>query len=248
MNKCAIALMDPSLEGKSLLPWKEKGYECWSYHPDHKGEGETSQGIKTCHIKTQDWSWKNIPDEYRIGSGGSYLTEFKELFEKHYGKVAFTAIFPPHANLSYMGSQWWGKKALTNPDFQEESISLAMTLRTLAQEWGSPYYIENPAGVLSKSDYLGLECMIMEPYDYGGYLDDTDYALYGNEEVLPKGDWYRRRRWIWTGNELKLPEKRATDWKGDIQSVMTNKRKDKRILQDYPPRGFNKAICEVNHG
>ena len=248
MSKCAIALMDPSLEGKSLLPWKEKGYECWSYHPDHKGEGETSQGIKTCHIKTQDWSWKNIPDDYRIGSGGSYLTEFKELFEKHYGKVAFTAIFPPHANLSYMGSQWWGKKALTNPDFQEESISLAMTLRTLAQEWGSPYYIENPAGVLSKSDYLGLECLIMEPYDYGGYLDDTDYALYGNEEVLPKGDWYRRRRWIWTGNELKLPEKRATDWKGDIQSVMTNKRKDKRILQDYPPRGFNKAICEVNHG
>jgi hypothetical protein len=236
------------LEGKSLLPWKEKGYECWSYHPDHQGEGETSQGIRTCHIKTQDWSWKNIPDDYRIGSGGSYLTEFNELFEKHYGKVAFTAIFPPHANLSYMGSQWWGKKALTNPDFQEESISLAMTLRTLAQEWGSPYYIENPAGVLSRSDYLGLECLIMEPYDYGGYLDDTDYALYGNEEVLPKGDWYRRRRWIWTGNELKLPEKRATDWKGDIQSVMTNKRKDKRILQDYPPRGFNKAICEVNHG
>lgn len=245
MSKCAIALMDPSLEGKSLLPWKEKGYECWSYHPDHKGEGETSQGIRTCHIKTQDLLDDDTKPDYKIGSGDLYITE---LVEKHYDKVAFTAIFPPHANLSYMGSQWWGKKALTNPDFQEESISLAMTLRTLAENWVSPYYIENPAGVLSKSSYLGLECMIMEPYDYGGYLDDTDYALYGNEEVLPKGDWYRRRRWIWTGNELKLPEKRATDWKGDIRSVMTNKRKDKRILQDYPPRGFNKAICEVNHG
>ena len=237
MSKCVIALMDPSMEGQSLLPWKNKGYECWSYHPLHEGEGETDQGIRTCNLKTQDNYLVDISD-YRM-----------KLVEKHYDKVAFTAIFPPHANLSYMGSQWWGKKASTNPDFQEESIALAMTLRTLAMNWVSPFYIENPVGVLSKQHYLGQECMMVEPYDFGGYLEDSVYEVYGTESVLPKGDWYRRRRSVWTGNDLKLPEKKKADClEYGIQSVITNKRKDKRILQDYPPRGFNKAICEENHG
>ena len=43
----AIALMDPSKQGLSLLPWAASGHTCWSYHSDHK---ESQEGATKCGI------------------------------------------------------------------------------------------------------------------------------------------------------------------------------------------------------
>ena len=55
---------------------------------------------------------------------------------------------------------------------------------------------------------------------------------------------HRHRRLIWTGNGLKLPgEKRAP---GEVERISAMPRGQKRVLQEYPPRGFNKGVYEVN--
>ena len=220
----AIALMDPSKQGLSLLPWAASGHTCWSYHSDHK---ESQEGATKCGIQLHKYA-----DDNRSA-----------ILERHEGHdIAFVAVFPPHADISLLGSQWWGPKSRKDPKFQERAMDLARRLHKLAIALGGPYYVENPQGLLS--NYMGEATAIVEPYQFGGYIAPDDYEYEKLDLLVPEGDWYRRRRLIWTGNGLKLPEEKRAP--GEVERISAMPRGQKRVLQEYPPRGFNKGVYEVN--
>jgi hypothetical protein len=160
--------------------------------------------------------------------------------------------FPPCTDLAISGNRWRVAKAAANPRYIEEAMSLVYLVRDYGEQYGVPYMIENPVGLVSrwrKPDYM------FQPCDYGGYLPEVgDVSPY--PDVIPARDAYTKKTCLWTGNGFRMPEARPVEpvkyqdknglnYSGPAFKLGGKSLRTKNI-RSATPRGFAKAVFEAN--
>ena len=166
-------------------------------------------------------------------------------------EVSIIFGFPPCTDLAISGNRWRKAKAEANPRYIEEAMSLVYFVRDVGEQYGVPYIIENPVGLVSrwrKPDYM------FQPCDYGGYLPEDDVSPH--PDIIPPRDAYTKKTCLWTGNGFVMPEKREViaekftgknglnfsgpAWKLGGKSLRT------KNIRSATPRGFAKAVFAAN--
>ena len=249
MTRPNIVLSLYDYTGEALRPWAEDGYECFAYDIQHDSSGHVYKEIgngSITYMYADLYKKQTLLDIFaRHGSGS--------------GNVAFLSAFPPCTDLSAAGALHWKKKAAANPDFQIEAVRHLFECSLLARAFRCPFYIENPNGAVTRL-WRGPDFRF-DPYQYGGYLPEDD-AHPRYPEVIPPRDAYKKRTCLWTGCGFRMPETRPVDHenvvlkrkdptKGHNYSPVHAKTGGKSLrtknIRSATPRGFAKAVYEVNH-
>ena len=214
--KQVISLYDYT--GEALRPWAEAGYECFAYDIQHDGE-RTEGNITYVHADLYD------------------NNTLLKIVARHNNRVVFMSAFPPCTDLCSAGSRWWKDKGAKNPRFQHEATWHVVSCSHTGCAFGSPFYIENPVGALTRlwrsPDFR------FDPYEYGGYLPEDD-AHPEWPDIIPPRDAYRKRTCLWTGGSFRMP---------NIIPVtplnVVHNRKDPtkgKNIRSSTPRGFAMAV------
>ena len=245
MTKPNIVISLYDYTGEALRPWAEAGYECYAYDIQHKEDRREAVGGGGITYSPADLYQKRT---------------LLDIFVRHgFGNVAFLSAFPPCTDLSAAGALHWKKKAEADPDFQIEAAGRLEDAAILAKAFGCPFYIENPVGAVTRL-WRGPDFRF-DPYQYGGYLPEDD-AHPRFPEVIPPRDAYKKRTCLWTGLGFRMPETRPVEHenvvvrrkdptKGHNFSPVMAKTGGKSLrtknIRSATPRGFAKAVYEVNH-
>lgn len=194
-------------------PWLELGHTAVIADIQHE-PGVTRDGnlVKIgCDLGT--------PDYVRADLKSLGLTE-----------CVFAGFFPPCTHLAVSGARWWKLKGLRA---LQESISYFATSQELAEEFGCPYFIENP--VSSISNYW-------RPPDYT--CDPCDFTK------LCERDNYTKKTCLWVGGGFRMP--RPDPMPGlpppDERIWRASNTKDRARVRSMTPEGLARAICLANTG
>lgn len=230
MNKVIYCLFDGS--GYMGIPWAENGNKVFCINADAADHGTYGKyGARVSH--------KNI----------KFINAW--IFNGYVPDLPTPDIifaFPPCTDLAVSGAAHFARKRFENPTFQEEAVETARAAETLANKYDVPYMIENPVSVLStfwrKPDF------IFHPYEYGGYLKDSDiHPAY--PDYIPAQDAYPKKTCLWVGNGFILPIKRpiaVPTGYSPQHSKLGGKSEKTKIIRSLTPRGFSRAVYESNKG
>ena len=162
--------------------------------------------------------------------------------------VKLVFAFVPCTDLAVSGARWFAKKRKRDPDFQNKAVQRALDAVKFAEDIGADYCIENPVSVLStlwrKPDYT------FHPYEYGGYLSDseTEHPLYPDH--IAHRDAYSKKTCLWTSEGFVMPEKKpvACESFGNSRqhSKLGGRSEKTKTIRSLTPRGFAKAVYMAN--
>lgn len=132
------------------------------------------------------------------------------------------------------------------PEFQNDSAKLAKLVEVVGDFCGSKWAVENPVSVLStiwrKPDHK------FHPYEYGGYLDESDTHPIYPEYIKPR-DAYPKKTCIWSGGGFIMPEKNPVECEAgysDQHRKLGGKSLKTKNIRSATPRGFAMAVFLAN--
>jgi hypothetical protein len=229
--KAVISLFD--LTGVAVQPWADAGYDCFLFDIQHT-EDVILHG--RCTVVG--------------GDASTWAEPIADIFSAY--DVSIILGFPPCTDLCVAGNRWRVAKAAANPRYIEEAMSLVYLVRDYGEQYGVPYMIENPIGLVSsewrKPDYM------FQPHQMGGYLPEDDTSPHPS--VIPPRDAYTKKTCLWTGNGFRMPEARSVtpvkfqdknglNYSGPAFKLGGKSLRTKNI-RSATPRGFAKAVFEAN--
>ena len=225
-----ISLYD--FTGEACRPWAEAGYTCYAYDIQHPVEGRTEGNITYRHA-----------DLHKVSTFEALVEEFGD----NGPLVEFGMAFPVCTDMAVSGAAWFKKKAAVDPEFQTKAVNYATLCADFFEALGVPYFIENPVSVLAtkwrKPDYS------FHPYEYGGYIADSQAAHPRWPEYIAPRDAYPKKTCLWTGGGFVMPTKVSvtvpTGYSTQHKKLGGKSQRTKDI-RSATPRGFAKAICEAN--
>lgn len=162
--------------------------------------------------------------------------------------IKLVFAFVPCTDLAVSGAVHFKAKRERDPDFQQKAVQRALDAVQFAEDIGADYCIENPVSVLStlwrKPNYT------FHPYEYGGYLSESEavHPLYP-DHIAPK-DAYSKKTCLWTSEGFVMPEKKPVPCEsyGNSRqhSKLGGKSEKTKTIRSLTPRGFAKAVYLVN--
>jgi len=234
-----ISLYD--FTGEACKPWAEAGYDCYAYDIQHSKE--------------------NINTDTFVGSDGSITYVYADLHDHNTlnaihsefsdKPVVFGMAFPVCTDMAVSGAAHFKRKAEANPSFQDEAVSYAVWCARLFNSLHVPYFVENPVSVLAtkwrKPDHR------FHPYEYGGYIPDSQAEHPRWPEYIAPRDAYKKHTCLWTGGGFVMPTKVSVDperYHGNGYSTammkLGGKSQRTKDIRSATPRGFAKAVYEAN--
>ncbi len=220
-----VSLFDES--GNMVRPWAEAGHTCFCF--DLQNNGQVA----------------------KFRSGGSITFLGGDLSEPSATAVIaglnpdIIFAFPPCTDLAVSGAKHFAAKALANPSYRDEAMSLVYLARDIADACGCPYMIENPVSVIS-SEWRKPD-IIFHPWYFGGYLpeDDVHPRFSG---YLPPRDAYPKKTCLWVGNGFKMPNPNPVQSQKDNPgwAKLGGKSARTKKIRSETPRGFAIAVMEAN--
>lgn len=231
--KKAIFLFDYT--GIMAQPWLEDGYECWLFDGQHEPGIHRDGNL----VKVGMWFSNEVTGDISLG-------DVDKICEMVGSDVEFIFGFPECTHLAVSGAAHFAKKRDENPFFQEEAMVLVHLTRLLGERLNVPWALENPVSVIStmwrKPDYS------FHPYEYGGYLPESDaHPLYPNY-IKPR-DAYPKKTCIWCGNGFVMPGKKPVHVEpgySDQHNKLGGKSLKTKNIRSATPRGFARAVFEFN--
>jgi hypothetical protein len=236
--RVAIALFDYTCLG--LEPWRKRGYEVHAYDWRHPpGHTVTARGV---HLHGVD-----LNDDAALAGVAA----------EHAGhQVGFAMAFPPCTDLSRAGARYWKAKGHADPHFQDTAVALVTRVQSVLEQFGCPYYIENPASSTLRSLWRPPD-HTFEPCWYGGYLAHTDaHPTYPAH--IPNQDAYTKRTGLWVGGGFHQmpPQRRVPPTFKEWTDGVTGKRRrvtpllysggmEGKQARHATPRGFSEAMAQV---
>jgi hypothetical protein len=161
------------------------------------------------------------------------------------GRVAALFAFPECTNVAVSGAKHFLKKG---PRALALSLELFATSKELGDALGVPYMIENPVSTFST--YCGKPDHTFNPYEYGGYLPESDRHPRWPDKIAPR-DAYPKKTCLWTGGGFAMPEKQPVEvppgYSAQFLSLGGKSLKTKNI-RSATPRGFAEAVYRANAG
>ena len=222
--------------GEALKPWAEAGYTCYAYdiqHPDNEPRGvpyKSGGYITYIHADLHDHNT---------------LNDLQSWFADK--PVVFGMAFPVCTDMAVSGAAHFKRKAERDPDFQTKAVDYAVWPAHLFEILGVPYFIENPVSVLAtkwrKPDYR------FHPYEYGGYIPDSEAEHPRWPEYIAARDAYPKKTCLWTGGGFVMPDKVSVTVKQGYSTQhlkLGGKSQRTKDIRSATPRGFAKAVCEAN--
>ena len=147
--------------------------------------------------------------------------------------VVFVAGFPPCTDMAVSGARWFAAKRAKDPMFQAKAVAVAEQCRVFGQLSGAPYFVENPASVLSR--VFGKSNHTFHPADYSAYEPD---------------DHYTKRTCLWTGNGFVMPAPLriySRRWsEPDNRIHFASPGPERANIRSATPKGFARAIFAAN--
>jgi hypothetical protein len=220
--------------GEALKPWAEAGYTCFAFDIQHPEESHIEYIGKGCieYISMDLWNILNI-------------NKLRDLLKPC--NVVFGMAFPVCTDMAVSGAAHFKRKAERDPEFQTKAVSYAVLCSELFEELGVPYFIENPVSVLAtkwrKPDYR------FHPYQYGGYIPDTEAEHPRWPEYIAAKDAYPKQTCLWTGGGFKMPDTKPVDVADGYSTQhlkLGGKSQRTKDIRSATPRGFARAVYEVN--
>mgnify|MGYP003110686350 FL=1 len=221
--------------GVAATPWAEAGHTVYCYDIQHDDtKVEHFQGGGAIHYHNAD-----------LHSYETMCAIFNAFEDED---VIFAMGFPVCTDLAVSGAAWFKKKGEIDPEFQTKACMYAMWCAEIFDDWGVPYYIENPVSRLStlwrKPDHK------FHPYEYGGYIhqDEASHPLY--PEYIAPYDAYSKKTCLWTGGGFKMPTKAEVSCESfgfsRQHSMLGGKSMKTKNIRSATPRGFAIAVFEAN--
>ena len=220
--------------GEALKPWAEAGYTCFAFDIQHPEESHIEYIGKGCieYISMDLWNILNI-------------NKLRDLLKPC--NVVFGMAFPVCTDMAVSGAAHFKRKAERDPEFQTKAVSYAVLCSELFEELGVPYFIENPVSVLAtkwrKPDHR------FQPYEYGGYIPDTEAEHPRWPEYIAAKDAYPKQTCLWTGGGFKMPDTKPVDVADGYSTQhlkLGGKSQRTKDIRSATPRGFARAVYEVN--
>ena len=230
--------------GEACRPWAEAGYTCYAFDIQHDGwkiEGFGKDCGGSIHYRKADLHKASTFDDLvgeLVGNGRL---------------VVFGMAFPVCTDMAVSGAAWFAKKAAADPEFQTKAVNYAVMCAAFFEGLGIPYFIENPVSVLAtkwrKPDYS------FHPYEYGGYIADTQAEHPRWPEYIAPRDAYKKKTCLWTGGGFVMPTKVAVDCEGyhgngysTAMMKLGGKSQRTKDIRSATPRGFAEAVYQSNKG
>lgn len=223
--------------GEALRPWAEAGYECYAFDIQHPeiGKRDTFEGggmIEYIQL-----------DLHNIDS----LEAIRQWFHDSEIPVVFGMAFPVCTDLAVSGAAHFKAKAERDPEFQIKASNHARWCASLFEALEIPYFIENPVSRLStlwrKPNHS------FHPYEYGGYIPDTEAEHPRWPEYIAPKDAYPKKTCLWTGGGFTMPERKAVPVPQGYSTQhkkLGGKSQRTKDIRSATPRGFAKAVYEAN--
>ena len=220
--------------GEACKPWAEAGYTCLAFdiqHPETPrvelvGEGSIE------YIRMDLWDIDNL---YKL----------RAMFKPC--DVVFAMAFPVCTDMAVSGAAHFKRKAERDPGFQAKAVQYAVWCGELFDDLGVSYFIENPVSVLAtkwrKPDYS------FHPYEYGGYIPDTEAEHPRWPEYIAPKDAYPKKTCLWTGGGFTMPERkpvRVPVGYSTQHKKLGGKSQRTKDIRSATPRGFAKAVFTSN--
>lgn len=236
MTEFVLSLYDYT--GEALKPWAKAGYACIAFDILHDGSRiDMFKGGGYIHYQHADLHSKET---------------LKQIFNRYCGtNIAFGMAFPVCTDLAVSGAAHFARKRAKDPEFQNKAAGHAMDAAYLFESLNVPYFVENPVSVLSslwrKPDYS------FHPFEYGGYIPDSEKEHPRWPDYIPAQDAYKKKTCLWTGKGFAMPDRRPVDCSayygnGYSKPMMKLGGKSQRTknIRSATPRGFAQAIFEAN--
>jgi len=222
--------------GEALKPWAEAGYTCYAYDIQHPEEGRTEGGIHYRHADLHK------PETF---------AQLTEEFGNNGPLVVFGMAFPVCTDMAVSGAAHFKRKAERDPEFQTKAVNYAVMCADFFEALGVPYFVENPVSVLATKWRKPNHSF--HPYEYGGYISDTEAEHPRWPEYIAPKDAYKKKTCLWTGGGFVMPDKVSVDperYHGNGYSTammkLGGKSQRTKDIRSATPRGFAKAVYEFN--
>lgn len=236
MTEFVLSLYDYT--GEALKPWAKAGYACMAFDILHDGSRiDMFKGGGYIHYQHADLH---------------ELDTLHKIYKRYFGtNIAFAMAFPVCTDLAVSGAAHFARKRAKDPEFQNKAAEHAFNAAHLFECLNVPYFVENPVSVLSslwrKPDHS------FHPFEYGGYIPDSEKEHPRWPEYIPAQDAYKKKTCLWTGGGFVMPERRPVDCSayygnGYSKPMMKLGGKSQRTknIRSATPRGFAQAIFEAN--
>jgi hypothetical protein len=161
--------------------------------------------------------------------------------------VVFGMAFPVCTDLAVSGAAHFARKERENPGFQIRAANHARWCASLFEALEIPYFIENPVSRLStlwrKPNYS------FHPYEYGGYIHDSEAEHPKWPDHIAPRDAYPKKTCLWTGGGFRMP------WTDPVEPEEGHSRQHLKLggksmktknIRSATPRGFARAVYEFN--
>lgn len=228
--KVAIFLFDYT--GIMAKPWADAGYLCYCFDGQHPSG--VTKGSHENILNVGMWI-----DPY---DHGVYF-KIKQITGDD---ICFVFGFPECTDLAVSGAAHFKSKSSKNPFFQDKAMKHVYLIRDLGVWLNCPWALENPVSVIStmwrKPDYK------FHPYEYGGYLPESDKHPLYPEYIKPR-DAYPKKTCIWSGNGFIMPPKKPVYVEpgfSDQHKKLGGKSLKTKNIRSATPRGFAQAVFESN--
>ncbi|WII71746.1 hypothetical protein QJS83_14875 [Bdellovibrio sp. 22V] len=218
MNKVVWSLFDGS--GLMVEEYAKYGYQCYCINADEGNHGEYFIKVKHPNIhyvnKWIDTDWY-----------GEELPQPDIIF-----------AFP---DCTFLADS--GVKHTRSQDDILMAVNLAKHVEIIANHYGVPWFVENPVGKLSK--LWRKPNVYIDPYQYGGYLEDSDGSFHAR---MPLRDAYTKKTGIWCGNRFVIPERKPVPHIGCFWgwAYLGGKSPRTKQLRSLTPRGWARAVFQAN--
>jgi len=241
MTKFVLSLYDYTAE--ALRPWAKAGYTCIAFDIKHDEEYEDCTNVETFESGgTIMYVYADLHDHKTLNAIHS---EFSDK------PVLFGMAFPVCTDLAVSGAAHFAKKRAKDPEFQNKAAGHAIAAEYLFEMLQIPYFIENPVSVLSslwrKPDHS------FHPFEYGGYISDSEKDHPRWPDYIPAQDAYKKKTCLWTGGGFVMPDRKPVDCSayygnGYSRPMMKLGGKSQRTkdIRSATPRGFAQAAYEFN--
>lgn len=227
-----ISLYD--FTGEAVKPWAEAGYECFCFDIQHDDtQIDTFEGGGLIHYRNAD-----------LHSPATFDALSDEFEDKD---VVFGMAFPVCTDMAVSGAAHFKRKAELDPEFQTKAVGYARDCAFFFEVLGVPYFVENPVSVLAtkwrKPDYS------FHPYEYGGYIPDTEAEHPRWPEYIASRDAYPKKTCLWTGGGFTMPERKPVPVPVGYSTQhkkLGGKSQRTKDIRSATPRGFAKAVFTSN--
>jgi hypothetical protein len=222
--------------GEAMRPWADAGYHCVCFDIQHSEVRPrvvmTPAGGSIAYVRA------DLHDREVLN----------RIAKEYAGDAVFMAAFPVCTDMAVSGAAHFAKKAEDNPLYQSMAVDHAVWAARVGDALGCPYFVENPRSVLSTHWRKPNETF--EPWQYGGYLSESEAEHPRWPEYIAARDAYPKTTYLWTGGDFVMPEHNAVECPEGYSaqhSKLGGKSDRTKNIRSATPRGFAKAVFVANN-